>query len=171
MYRMHRYTAMVVADEVARLYLSDDRHLLGDVQFLERADPTLCGRIEAAWGPKAKMTPRRLALALVDAKFKHVLPELLNADRQKGIVDSQLWSLLMRPEEAGKVRALCPAPTVRELCQWSKSRIHQNYSADWFLRWWAEVVRLPLYPFEMTVEMTAAGDDTWPSYVWEALHS
>lgn len=172
MYRMHRYTAMMVADEVARLYLGDRKSELGELKFLKEAAPSLRKRIKACWqftpsGKGARITPRRLALALVDAKFKHVLPELLNVDRCKGIADGQLWSLVMPPEKAERVRALCPTPTVRELRRWSRSQIHESYAADWFLRWWANIVLRPLHSFEMI----AAGDDAWPSRVWEALHS
>jgi len=157
-------TAMIVADEVADLYLRDPK-LLVHPQYIEKAYPELEKRIKDAYRHPT-VTRRRLALALVDIKFEKVLGPLLNPDRLVGLDDATLWSRRLH-RDYDRLIQLRPAPSVRELLSWSKAKRREDDVADWFLRWWGELVFLPLEPF--AVEM--AGDEMWPPIVWEALHS
>ena len=170
MYRMHRLTAMVVADEIARLYM-ENRQVFGKyLKYLDAAMDDLRGRIEVAWKPGARVTPRRLALALVDAKFDHLSGPgheswKLLGNRMK-LYDGQLWSRFMEPEKERRIRALCPTPRVRDLVHLRKAEYRDNPAASWFLSWWTLIVAGPLYPFKLDMRYT----DEWPSYVWEALY-
>ncbi len=184
--RAHRLTALLVADEIATLYF-DDRTRLVNAAAVEQAEPQLLKRIRAAYRAP-RLTPRRLALALVDAKFEGVHPSqfsILDPNRQMGLDDGQLWRRLIPEDHEQRMReGLWPAPSVRELLGWSAEQTREDQRADWLLRWWHLLRDLPLKPLLCTPAprpgelppsprnflQQLPGTEDWAARVWDALY-
>jgi hypothetical protein len=188
-YHAHRRTALFVADEIAKRYFTD-RVSLGNVSRLEAALPKLRERIKAAYPHRvwsSRVTPRRLALALVDHVFEPLFPRpLLEPGRRVGLTDGRLWNEVFPPEYRKRMKALLPAESVHQLLSWPRRELDEHPSGKWFLSWWAILLNVlgPYYPGYWTnTERSPASTDTrsikllshpgveeWAAEVWDALH-
>lgn len=127
----HRLTALLVADEVAQLYVTNRE--ISEFRALKEAESLLRRRVRRAYGPNAGLTPRRLGLALVDQAFGDDLPLLLARGRAK-LDDGHLWSRLVPPDVRERLRKqLWPAATVRELLD---AHDADDDRVRWLTRWW-----------------------------------
>ncbi len=179
-YRAHLKTALIVAEEVAELYLSKSSHLFPR-QHLDGAYPRLAERIKEAYSHPT-VTARRLALALVDIKFEKLLNKLLDPNRPVGLDDATLWSRLLPPENRKRLLELCPASSVWEIMSWAEARREENEAASGFSSWYICLVHKPLAPlnppFDTDIRKRSEiaflefpGVERWASIVWEALNS
>lgn len=181
-YRAHRMTALLVAEEIADLYLQNSPHLLPrQRQNLDDAYPVLKKRIAEAYRSDT-VTPRRLALALVDIKFEKLLNRLLDPNRMVGLDDATLWSRLLPQENRERLNQLRPAPSVWEIMSWAERVREENEAASGFSSWYSCLVGKPLEPlnppFETDIRqrkeiafLEYPGVERWASIVWEALNS
>jgi len=156
-YRMHRYTALLVACEIAEAYLTN-RQSLRYPRELEQAEGELRRRIAAVWSShsgRTRVTPQRLALILVDAKFDGVKDILspLALEYHTVLATGHLWRKVMPRESARRLRALAAS---------------DPNGAAWFKRWRSRILSAPLVPYTF---FTTPGDEAWASYVWHALKS
>ncbi|GEM_PF-4714870 len=181
-YRAHLKTAMLVAEEVADLYL-ENSPLLTRRKYLDVAFPTLKKRISDAYR-SATVTARRLALALVDIKFENLFPDrlrLLDPNRLRGLDDATLWSMLLPPDNRDRLIRFRPAPSVQEMMSWPKAKTRDNEAAKGFCNWWVCLVEEPLRPLYPLTDIPLnqrnyiaflefPGVERWASIVWDALH-
>lgn len=179
-YRAHRTTALLVAEEVANLY-REKSPLLSPRQYLDEAHPILEKRIKEAY-LHPTVTSRRLALALVDIKFEQLLPRLLDPNRMVGLDDAKLWNMFLPPENRERLTKLRPAPSVREIMSWPESKREVDEVASGFSNWWCRIVYDPLRPLyppsdvpiherKTIAFLEQPGVERWASIVWEALNS
>ncbi len=175
-YRAHRLTALLVADEVAELYLTNAPSL-SPRKYLDEAHPRLARRIAEAYRHPT-ITPRRLALALVEVKFEKLLGRLLN--RSTGLDDARLWSIMVPPASRSRLLGLLPTQSVVALRSLPKA-VRQGDHICGFLHWWDLLVNTPLRPLYPPTDvpikkrseiafLELPGVEHWASVVEEALY-
>ncbi len=189
-YHAYRLTALLVADEIARRYFTD-RASLGKASQLEAALPRLFERINDAYPSRtrpSKVTPRRLALALVDQVLGPLfLRLLLDPGRLVGLTDAKLWNQVLPPENRKRLKALLPAESVHALLSWSGQELDAHPTAKWFLKWWSLLLNVmgpyahdrwlasepsPVSQSTGHFKLLAhPGVEDWAAIVWDALHS
>jgi len=154
-YAMHFRLALLVADELAREYLGSRQAVPASLQRLHQAIPQLRLRVTAAYPGRLprRLTPRRLAMALVDAKFSHLLRPLLDARGRAGIDDGTLWRRVFPLAIERRLRALIRA-------DW--------YVANWCKRWRS---LMKVQPLESYCFFQVPGDEDSAARIWRALHS
>jgi hypothetical protein len=145
-YQAHFKTAAFVAHELAKRWLRDPTSLekpfgASAPRHLRAICPRLRKRIAEAWQSQ-KVTPIRLALALLDEVCSPLRSRrVLDPARLVGFDDGRLLSILLSREERAALESLRPAPTTYELLT------SQNPDAQWFVRWWVNLLRaVPVYP-------------------------
>jgi len=187
-YRQHLKTALIVAEEVAQLYLARSPQL-SPRMYLDKAYPELEKLITEAYLPrirKPRVTFRRLALALVHVKFRELGYPVLRPGRS-GLIDSKIWNNLLPPDKRERLIKLRPAPSVRDLLSWSKAKRVDDEVANGFLTWWIRLVYNPLgalYPPQekplrerlgksdaVFAFLEDPGVESFASIVWSALNS
>jgi len=180
-YIAHRMTALMVADEIADLYLKNSPRLFSR-ERLDEIYPVLVQTIKDAYGSRnpettPHVTAHRLALALVDLKFGTTLPKLLDKNRQTGLTDSRLWALYLPKQHRSLLRKLCPADNVRDLIDWPESERENSIAADQFSGWWGMLTGTPDVPLSSSRKSgwpafhDTPGVEEWATRVWNALYS
>ena len=147
---MHWYFALLAADDLARDYLMD-RSAIKSPVMLQRAEPTFRQQIQAAAWSSRRVTPRRLAFALVDAKFRQLRPFLLCGQRL-ALADGTLWNRVMPPDQRRRLRALLRG---------------DPYVARWYTRWRSLMVHGPLLDYRF---FETPGEEDLAARVWYARH-
>jgi hypothetical protein len=159
-YEMHHLLALLVADDLARTYLTDPG-TLSSPGPLQQAEPLFRARIAKVW-PGRPLTPRRLAMALVDAKFGNVRRPLLDPHRQVGHIEATLWGHLLPPKRRRRLHALIQ---------------RDGYVARWCRRWRSLMIidPLELYPAcrppGSKYRWHAPGEENLAIRIWHALYS
>jgi hypothetical protein len=180
-YTAHRKTALMVANEIADLYLSNSPRLFSR-ERLDEIYPVLVQNIKEAYGSRnpqtaPHVTAHRLALALVDLKYGRTLPKLLDKNRQTGLTDSRLWARLLPKQHRNLLRKLCPADSVRDLIDWPETKRESNIAADEFASWWGMLTDSPNVPLRRSKKPGSIafhdlpGVEEWATRVWNALYS
>jgi hypothetical protein len=116
------------------------------------------------------MTRHRLAFALVDVKFEHVLPRLLDYSRAVGLDDNMLWERMLPPKIRQALRELCFGHTIVELLEWPKEATEYDSILNWVRSWWFFMVYSPLRPFNASHFQSMPGIENPAARVWSALH-
>jgi hypothetical protein len=173
-YRQHQRLALIVADEIAWCYLHN-LPALRHPTYLKEASPDLIQRIREAYGlsrdgRSPRVTRHRLAFALVDVKFEHVLPRLLDYSRAVGLDDSKLWERVLPPKIRQTLRELCFGHTVVDLLEWPKEETEFNTMLNWVRGWWFLMVYSPLRPFDAFHFQSMPGVEDLAARVWASLH-
>lgn len=187
-YSAHRFTALLVADEIAARYFEEPASL-GDISRLQSALPQLCRRLGEAYRlPECppQMTPRRLALALVDHVLGPLfLRPLLDPDRCVSLEEGRLWEQAFPPEYRSRLKTLLPAESVHALLSWPKWKREEDQAVNWFVTWWY-LLLLVQGPFvrgrwsaDEASPITGAGSkllaypgvEKWAAFVWDALYT
>jgi len=153
-YAMHEKLGLLAADELAREYLSSLPTVLAHLERLHRAAPQLRSQIIAACSGRAPahVTPRRFAMALVDAKFRKFRRPLLDPKGRAGLDNGTLWRRVLPLAKERRLRALIKA---------------DPYVAQWRMRWRSLMVTLPVDRHKF---FRTPGDEDLAARIRRALH-